>query len=431
MAFGWFGKGKQGGTKALEKAHKLATQARWAEALSFYEEAAADPTFAAEAGGGARACREQLVTWNLEEAEAFGSAGETQRCQEHLELALQLASGEEDLAEQARAALARLEAIAPAVAEPAAEPRRMFEPSCGGAASCDRCDDPAAAEESPGEELFEFYLDSLPEAERLLLEHLDVGFQRGFVALQQGELQTAQPLLEEAAAKEPDLPGPVYALGLLAAVAGDAAAALESFRRALALDPDLAPAAHHQADLLCELERFGEAEVLLDTWLAGHPEDLEAHFLLARCRDRAGNPSGALEALTAAEKRTEAFDPRLSLTRASILSRQGDVEGALAAYQQTAARNPNLLEALVPLGQLLIGRGGGDAERAAELFKHCRRIDPERGWWHLLHVASAYAARGWADEARELLEDVRDELPDSDAAREQWQAVLDRVSGER
>ena len=430
MAFGWFGKGTQGGAKALEKGLKLATQARWAEALSFYEEAAADPACAAEAGGGTRACREQLVAWNLDEAEAFGSAGETERCLEHLELALELAAGEEDLADRAREALARLGTRDPAPDE-LTKPRRMFEPSCGGSAACDRCDDPPAAEESPGEELFEFYLDSLPEAESQLLEHLDVGFQRGFVALQHGDLETARPLLEEAAAKEPDLPGPVYALGLLAAVAGDAAAALEQFRRALALDSDLAPAAHHQADLLCELERFGEAEALLDTWLAVHPEDVESRFLLARCRDRAGNPSGALEALAAAEERTPEFDPRLALTRATILRRQGDTAGALAAYQETAVRNPNMVEALVPLGQLLIERGGGDAEQAAELFKHCRRIDPERGWWHLLHVASAYAARGWTDETRELLEAVRDELPDSDAAREQWQAVVDRVSGER
>ena len=287
MAFGWFGKGAQGSAKALEKAHKLATQARWAEALSFYEEAAADPACAAEAGGGARTCREQLVAWNLEEAEAFGSACETERCLEHLELALELAAGEEDLADRARAALARLGTPDPDPAELVehTEPRRMFEPSCGGAAACVNCDDPPAAEESPGEELFEFYLDSLPEAERRLLEHLGVGFQRGFVALQQGELETARPLLEEAAAAEPDLPGPAYALGLLAAVAGDTAAALEPFRRALALDPDLAPAAHHQADLLCELERFGEAEALLDTWLGAHPEDAEARFLLARCRE--------------------------------------------------------------------------------------------------------------------------------------------------
>jgi tetratricopeptide (TPR) repeat protein len=154
---------------------------------------------------------------------------------------------------------------------------------------------------------------------------------------------------------------------------------------------------------------------------------MESHFLLARCRDRAGNPSGALEALAVAEERNSRFDPRLALTRATILHRQGDTEGALNAYQETAARNPNLLEALVPLGQLLIGRGGADAERAAELFKHCRRIDPERGWWHLLQVGAAYAARGWADEARELLETARGDLPDNDAARKQWQEVMEKA----
>jgi len=429
MAFGWFGKGKQSGPKALERGHKLATQARWAEALSFYEEAAADPACATEAGAGARTCREQLVTWNLEEAQACANAQDAERCREHLELALHLAAEEADLAERARTAQTRLAAHIPAPTPPGPA-TRMFTPTCGCAsATCDTCDEPAAEEESPAEELFEFYVSSMTKVEQQLLEHLDVNFQRGFVALQQGELDSARPLLAAAAKADPDLPGPAYALGLWHAVAGDASSALVQFRRALDLEPELAPAAHHQADLLCELKRFGEAETLLDGWLAGHPEDLEAHFLLARCRDLAGNPAGALEALAEAERQAPAFDARLVLARAALLLRQGDAAGALAAYQETAARNPNLLEALVPLGQLLLERGAAEAERAAKIFKHCRRLDPERGWWHLLQVARAYAARGWTAEARELLTSARSELPDSDAAREQWQATAHAVNG--
>jgi tetratricopeptide (TPR) repeat protein len=427
MAFGWFGKGKQDGSKALAKGHKLVTQARWAEALTFYEEAAGDPDQASEARRGARACREQLVAWNLEEASALQQAGEGDRCHEHLELALQLAADEADLAAEARQALDQLAQPRQGV-EPPANPQRLFEPSCGGAA-CASCD--TATDEAPGEELFEFYLESLSDAERRVLEPLGVGFQRGFVALQQGDLEAARPLLRDAAETGPQQPGPAYALGLLEAVAGDIEAALLQFSRALVIDPQLAPAAHHSADLLCELERFPDAEKLLGTWTEDHPDDVDAWFLLARCRDLAGNPAAALEALAAAEQRAEEFQPRLSLARAAILRRQGDGAGALAAYQDTAARNPNLLEALVPLGQLLIERGGADAERAAEVFKHCRRIDPEHAWWHLLQVAAAYAARGWPAQARDLLETARGELPEGDAARAEWEAVQTKVNGKR
>ncbi|MBE0617506.1 MAG: hypothetical protein IH608_06220, partial [Proteobacteria bacterium] len=58
-----------------------------------------------------------------------------------------------------------------------------------------------------------------------------------------------------------------------------------------------------------------------------------------------------------------------------------------------------------------------------EVFKHCYRLDPERGWWHLLRVAEAYAGRGWRDEARDVLAKAGKELPDADEPRAQWEEV--------
>ena len=87
------------------------------------------------------------------------------------------------------------------------------------------------------------------------------------------------------------------------------------------------------------------------------------------------------------------------------------------------------MPALVPLGQLLVERGGPAAERAAEVFKHCCRLEPERRWVHLLGVAHAYAVRGWPQEAREVLEAARRELPEDEAAAARWRAVQQLLEG--
>jgi len=278
------------------------------------------------------------------------------------------------------------------------------------------------------ESLFEFYLESLSDVEREALEALGPTFQEGFVHLQQGEADKARPFLQEAAGENPAV-GAFYALGLLAALEKDREAAADAFSQALEHDPNFGPAAHHRADLLREEGDPEGASKLLGEWIAEHPEDGEAWVLLGACQLEAGNPDAGLQSANEAARRAVEGDPRPQLIKARAFRSLGRTDEALEALQGVAARRPDLLDALVPLGRILTEKGGASAERAAEVFKHCYRLDPERGWWHLLRVAEAYAARGWKTEAKEIAAAAGRELPQSEEARAEWTEVSRTISG--
>jgi tetratricopeptide (TPR) repeat protein len=429
MAFGWFSGKKDPAGKALEKADRLAGQGRWAEALSYYEEALDAAPGSEPARNGVRACREQLVAFNLSEAAAYETAGDPAKAREHAALALELAAGEAGPASRAREALARLEGPGASTAAPASAPGRLFPPSCGCPAPCGPGDACEEGGEAPVEDLYGFYLEALSPEEREAFEPLEGDFPEGFVLLQQGETRLARPLLEAARSANPAQPGPHYALGLLAALEKDPEAAGRHFSKALEVAPDFSPAAHHRADVLRESGSPAEGAAFLRRWLQGHPDDGEAWVLLAACALEAEDPAGSLEAAEEGARRMPPADPRANLLKARALCRLGRPDQALGALQAVAARRPDLLEALVPMGDILLEKGGASAERAAEVFKRCYRLDPERGWVYRLRLAQAYAARGWPAEAKEMLAEARAELPDAPEARERWEEVRRALEG--
>lgn len=430
MAFGWFSGKKDPAGKALEKADKLAGQGRWAEALSYYEDACDATPGSEPARNGARTCREQLVAFNLSEAAAYETAGDPAKAREHAALALELAGGEAGLASRAREALDSLERPGASATPPPAAPGRLFPPSCGCPAPCGPGETgEAEAGEAPVEDLYGFYLEALSPEERDAFEPLEGDFPEGFVLLQQGETHRARPLLEAARNAQPSQPGPHYALGLLAALERDPEAAGRHFSQALEVAPGFSPAAHHQADVLRETGNPAEGAAFLRRWLQGHGDDGEAWVLLAACSLEEGNPAAGLEAAEEGARRMPPADPRANLLKARALRQLGRPDQALGALQAVAARRPDLLEALVPMGDILLEKGGASAERAAEVFKRCYRLDPERGWVYRLRLAQAYAARGWPAQAKEMLAEARAELPDAPEARERWEEVRRGLEG--
>ncbi|MEW6486927.1 MAG: tetratricopeptide repeat protein [Thermodesulfobacteriota bacterium] len=431
MAFGWFSGKKDPAGKALEKADRLAGQGRWAEALSYYEEARDAASGSEPARNGVRACREQLVAFNLSEAAAYETAGDPGKAREHAALALDLAAGEAALASRARQVLDRLEGPGAASAASPAAPGRLFPPSCGCSAPCGPGEAAEGEGEAPVEDLYGFYLEALSPEERDAFEALEGegDFPEGFVLLQQGETRLARPLLEAARSAYPTQPGPHYALGLLAALEKDPEAAGRYFAQALEVGPGFSPAAHHRADVLRESGSPAEGAAFLRRWLQGHPDDGEAWVLLAACSLEAGDPAACLEASEEGARRMPPADPRANLLKARALRRLGRPDQALGALQAVAARRPDLLEALVPIGDILLEKGGASAERAAEVFKRCYRLDPERGWVYRLRLAQAYAARGWPAEAKDMLAEARAELPDAPEARERWEEVRRILEG--
>jgi tetratricopeptide (TPR) repeat protein len=429
MAFGWFSKGKDAGDKALAKARKLEGQGRWAEALSHFEDVLAADTGIEEAKRGLRTCRERLVAFNLEEAEAY-RASDKDKAREHARLAHQLAGSETDLQSQAWKVLESLKVRderPPAAPEAPRQP--LFATSCACATPCHAPAEEEEAADMDVEDLAAFYLDACDPAEREAFEALGETFREGFVRLHQGDLAEARPALEAAAQEEPDAHGTHYALGLLASLEGDAAAAAERFRRTLTLSPGFAPAARHLADLLREAGQREEAISFLRQWLSAHGDDAEGRVLLAQCLLEGGDGPGAREEAEAARRLGEEGDVRPALIVARAHRIEGNREGAVQALQAVVARRPDALEALFPLGEVLLELGGSSVERAAEVFKRCYRADPDRGWYYLSQVARAYAARGWKVEAAEVLDRARQELPDAPEARQAWERARAEVEG--
>ncbi|RMG89424.1 MAG: tetratricopeptide repeat protein [Candidatus Dadabacteria bacterium] len=424
MAFGWFRKRKTGAEGLAETGRKLARQGRWGEALSHLEAAAQAPDAPPGLEGEIRECRRALAALNLDEAEACLNAGDPERAREHLALVREFGLDEAELVARAQDLEARLGP------RPEAEPRpqpRFASPCACGAPCASEPDPHEAVESGPDADLFEFYLDALEPSERAVLDGLGEAFRVGFVALQQGEADEARPWLERAEAEHPDAPGVQYAFGILHLLTGELEAAEDRIRRALEAAPDLAPAVHHLADGLRDGGRPERAAELLEAWLAEHPGDGAAWLRLGALRLDAGDPAAALEALDRAQAALPEDRPEPQLLRARALEATGRTDDALAALREVLARRPDLVEALVPMGRILLGKGGAHAERAAEVFKRCARVDPERGWWYLLRVAEAYHARGWNREAREVLDLAGGQLPD-EAARTEWDRVAQALA---
>ncbi len=422
MVFGWFSK-RPPAHKALERAEKRFQQGRWAEALADYEEAASDPALADRARARARACRERLVELNLDEALALSRANEPERAREHAELALELAGQETDLVERARQVLEELSRRLPESRPPAGHPG----PACTG---CEPGTEPPS--EPPGgepEDLFAFYLETLTPAERRILEPLGGSFPEAFVRLQQGDADGASPLLEQAAAEHPGAAGVQYALGLLALLRRNWAEADARFRTVLEQVPDLDAAASHRAEALREAGKADEARAAIAAHLEARPGYGDGWTLLAALCLEAGDARGALQAAEQAVRALEEGRIEPLVLKALALEALERLDEALETLQGAAARAPDRVEVLEPIGRLLLRKGGPSAERAAEVYRRCAALDPERGWRHLLRVAEAYIARGWSAEAQEILEQVAPRLPEDPEARAEWERLRSHSTG--
>lgn len=426
MVFGFFSK-KSSKDKCLEKGKKLAASGRSAEAITYFEDALeADPS-CEEAAAQIRVCREHLVKMNIEEAEALVNVDPV-RAVEHARLALELAAGENDLAKTAGEALARLSKYAPKEDKKAApeKPKRLFEPSCGCASMS--CGDSCGQEEGEGfeedpDDVFYFYLDSCDEEEKAAFEERGPAFRRAYVALQQGDGLEAGKWLSAAKKEEGSVVAVPYIQGMFAWMKGDAPAAEKFLAEASALAPSFTPAIKRRAMLLREMRRAPEAVNLLTPLAESRPDDKEALTMLSAALLEAGRPADAVERLGPYAKEEMKTNGSVALLWGIILEAADRAEESLTALKLAASLQSTNLEVLERLGLSQIRAGGREAENAVKVFKQCYRLDEEKGWYYLLRIAQAYAARGWMDEANSMLEEARKELPDTPEAQGAWQTV--------
>ncbi len=212
---------------------------------------------------------------------------------------------------------------------------------------------------------------------------------------QAGRLTEAEALYRQILSCEPNHPGALHLLGVLASQAGRPDTAVELLRRAAAIRPLVPEYQSNLGDALRLLGRFEEAAAACRRAIELKPDFAEAHNNL-------GNvllDQGLLDAAIAAYRRAVQIDPastRLNYHLGNALSHRGQFDAAIAAYREAVCLDPDCAEAWNGLGHALRERGEfGDAiavcRRATEL-----RPGFAEAWNNL---ANALAEGGQLDDA--------------------------------
>ena len=203
-------------------------------------------------------------------------------------------------------------------------------------------------------------------------------------------------------------------------LAGDAAAAVAGYRRALADDPGNLEALSDLATALAKSGRVEEGVRSLETALALAPDNARLHLQRGALAEEQGDAEGALKHLD----RALALAPALleaRLEKAVYLARLGRHEEAAALLAETIGRYPEHAETNALYAQLVeVPRG--DLGAAEARLRAAVERDPYLGdaWGALADLLASSARTG---EARQVLAAALERLPGDDKLREK----LDRL----
>jgi tetratricopeptide (TPR) repeat protein len=173
------------------------------------------------------------------------------------------------------------------------------------------------------------------------------------------------------------------------------------------------------------------------------PEDMELHHLLASATSESGEVDTALEILKEVQtKNPEEIETYLIM--GDILLKAGDITRSGEAYQKALKMDPEFSETYSRLGAWAMARGEDtlaiehyseavehgdhlqdivtlanlylkeerDLEGALGLLNRALYYDPQRRWHYLVQIGEVYLKKGWDDKAREVLEGVREMIPE-------------------
>ena len=162
----------------------------------------------------------------------------------------------------------------------------------------------------------------------------------------------------------------------------DFAGSAERFRALRARGIDSFESRYYLGRALVGLARWREAAAEFEGALRWQPAYVAAHEALATCRERLGDPKGALAALREGQRRSPR-DPRLLDAEAGLQRRLGNLAEARRAYEAMLPLAPKDALVRVQLGELY--RDAGDPARAATLLREAVALDPSSGsYWNAL-----------------------------------------------
>jgi Flp pilus assembly protein TadD len=239
----------------------------------------------------------------------------------------------------------------------------------------------------------------------------------------QGDLAAGVAALRDLAEKHPDDPAIHHALGMLILAQGDAAEGAAEIDRALELAPGFAEPLATRARFYASRGMWLEARADAERYLVLRPEDAGMHFVLGAVLSGAGETDAAIAAYRrAAELDQEHASARNNL--AVLLAEQGDLDGALQSAQEAYRLEEESAHIIDTVGWLYYQKGL--LERAISFLERGHRLDPN-GTELGLHLGVAYAEAGRADEARAVLEPLRDRDDLAPSQRAELDAALGKL----
>jgi tetratricopeptide (TPR) repeat protein len=211
---------------------------------------------------------------------------------------------------------------------------------------------------------------------------------KGVILFQMGSLQAAQSALEKAvqtsAAAEPALGERERSviqvnLGKTYRDLGNLEQALNSFRRAVVLDPVSATAHNNLGNIHYRLGDCSNAEYELSQAAALDPQSLSSVSQLAITLFECGQVERSIPYFERTMDLSGAiFNPPLYTYLARGYAQQGRHDEAVRKAQQGALLPPHTADAFYYLGQIYEARGAaGDARAAADAYQRALELDPQ------------------------------------------------------
>lgn len=210
----------------------------------------------------------------------------------------------------------------------------------------------------------------------LLLFWQEDAYRRGVEAFEKGRFAEALPLLQAAAAAEPQNAQVWKALGVLHAAQGDTRAAVDPFARACSLNSRLLDACFYHGRALYTLNRFEEALAPLENAFRTSAAKSPAETAIGECLEGLGRREEAEKRFLAAIARREDFEDRARTAYARFLLRDGRTAASVPVLELALAHTPNSAETHYQLG-----RAFQQLDRLPSALTHLERavtLDPRR-----------------------------------------------------
>ncbi len=393
---GWLGK-LFGGGASVDGLRKAIEQKRFADARLFAEQLSGQglsETDAAEVDQLRIAAGDGLARLNLDEALGMRSCGETERAEEHLQLAL----------EQACSAALRQQ-IEQALDEVPVVPQ--VEGSAAGGKSCASCAPPPRvplaledADFPDADSQVELVLTSYPSELAERYRQKSAGFLQAFLLSHSGDDAAALPQWKALTVTEQD---DLYWFEYGAALArsGKLPQARTALEKALQQNPELLLATESLVSVLLGLGEAEAAEVQLQQLLAGGQDPGFCHAQLTMLHLQKQQQPQATEHMRLALA-AGVTDPSFLLLAASVAEQRGELGEAEAILKRIPAGGGCGGGGVsLPLAEFLL-RHKRDLAKVLDTFNAACRQEPENPRWQL-RVAQTYLARSWQKDGLKLL----------------------------